>query len=218
MKFSNRTLSILKNFSTVNPSIMFRCGNTLNTISPQKTIMAKASIDDTIEADFGVFDLSRFLSVLSLFNEPQLILNDSFVKITDGKQSVNYIFADPENMVLPPNKEMKTLDPYFEFDLTIEQHQSLMKAASVLQLPEISVTGLNGSVYYRAIDIKNPSNNSFELNVGSTDKSFNIVFKSDNIKIMNDNYRVSLSRGIGHFKSNSLEYWIATEASSKFGD
>ena len=217
MKLSAKTISVLKNFSTINPSIMFREGNTLATMSPHKTIMAKATIDDQISHDFGVFELNRFLSVLSLFADPELIFSDkNYVKITDGKQSVNYIFGDPENMVLPPNKEMKAIDPYFEFDLTPDQHQSLMKAAGVLQLPEVSVVGVGGEVFYRAVDVKNPTNNSFELKVGTTDKSFNIIFKSENMKIMHDTYRVTLARGIALFKSNTLEYWIATEANSKF--
>ena len=217
MKLSPKTISVLKNFSTINPSIMFREGNTLATMSPHKTIMAKANIDDNITNDFGVFELNRFLSVLSLFVDPELIFSDkNYVKITDGKQSVNYIFGDPENMVLPPNKEMKAIDPYFEFDLTPEQHQSLMKAAGVLQLPEVSVVGVDGEVFYRAVDVKNPTNNSFELKVGTTDKSFNIIFKSENMKIMHDTYHVTLARGIALFKSSSLEYWIATEANSKF--
>ena len=219
MKLSAKTISVLKNFSTINPSIMFRQGNSLATMSPHKTIMAKATIDDLITNDFGVFELNRFLSVLSLFSDPELVFSDkNYVKITDGKQSVNYIFGDPENMVLPPNKEMKAIDPYFEFDLTSEQHQSLMKAAGVLQLPEVSVVGVNGEVFYRAVDVKNPTNNSFELKVGTTNKNFNVIFKSENMKIMSDTYHVTIARGIALFKSSSLEYWIATEANSKYED
>jgi len=217
MKLSPKTISVLKNFSTINPSIMFREGHVLSTMSPTRTIIAKAMVDDTITNDFCIIELNRFLSVLSLFNDPEFIFNDkNYVKITDGKQSVNYIFGEPDHIILPPNKEMKAIESYYEFDITPEQHQSLMKAAGVLQLPEISVVSVNGEVFYRAVDVKNPVNNSFEIKVGVTDKAFNIVFKSENMKIMNDAYHVTLARGIASFKSSTMEYWIAIESNSKY--
>ena len=43
MKFSERTLTVLKNFATINPSIVFNPGKTLRTISPTKTVMAIVS-------------------------------------------------------------------------------------------------------------------------------------------------------------------------------
>ena len=45
MKITTNTLNILKNFSKINPSILIQEGNTLRTISPNKTIMAKANVD-----------------------------------------------------------------------------------------------------------------------------------------------------------------------------
>ena len=91
MKLSAKTIQILKNFSSINPSIMFNTGNVLSTISPIKTVMARAQIDETIEKDFGIFDLNRFLGVLSLFDDPELLLCDNYVKVTDGRKSVNFI-------------------------------------------------------------------------------------------------------------------------------
>ncbi len=41
MKISKNTLSILKNFSVINPGIQFKKGNVLRTISNQKNIYAK---------------------------------------------------------------------------------------------------------------------------------------------------------------------------------
>ena len=70
MKFSTDTLSVLKNFSTINPSIVFKPGSVVRTISPQKTVMAAATIDETVETQAGVYDLSRFLSTLALFDNP----------------------------------------------------------------------------------------------------------------------------------------------------
>ena len=46
MNLSNESVNILKNFSTINPSVWVNEGNTLRTVSPAKTIMASAVVDD----------------------------------------------------------------------------------------------------------------------------------------------------------------------------
>ena len=219
MKLSSKTIQILKNFSLINPSIMFNQGNMLSTISPLKMIMARAQIDETIEKDFGIFDLNRFLGVLSLFDDPELLLSDNFVKITDGRKSVNFIYADPITMILPPNKEIKMGESYVSLELSAENLQNLMKASAVLQLPEIAVVGQDGRMLLRALDSKNSSSNSFEVDVKETDKKCKIIFNCNNLKIMNKNYDVHIAKGIGHFVSDDgLQYWITTETSSTYED
>ena len=219
MKLSAKTIQILKNFSSINPSIMFNIGNVLSTISPIKTVMARAQIDETIEKDFGIFDLNRFLGVLSLFDDPELLLCDNYVKVTDGRKSVNFIYADPITMILPPNKDIKVGESYVEFNLTADNLQNLMRASSVLQLPEIALVGEDGRLLLRAMDSKNSSNNTFELEVKETSKTFKIIFSCNNLKMMSKSYDVFVAKGIGHFVSDDgVQYWITTESTSTYED
>jgi hypothetical protein len=220
MKLSAKTIQVLKNFSIINPSLMFEEGNSLCTISPQKSIMAKAKIDETIEKNFGIFDLNRFLGVLTLFSEPTLTLFDNYVKISDDKKSVNFIFADPVTMVVPPKKDIKVSDAYVSFELKNEILQSVLKGASVLQLPEIAIEGNNGRLYCKAVDVKTSSNNSFEIDLQDESKKFKIIFSCNNLKLLSKDYNVQIAKGIAHFVSfdNEIEYYIATESSSTYGD
>ena len=73
MKLSNDTLAILKNFGNINPGIYFRKGKTLKTVSSHKNILVEATITDEIPADFGIYDLNNFLSVISLARTKQHI-------------------------------------------------------------------------------------------------------------------------------------------------
>ena len=57
MKLSNETVNVLRNFSDINQNILFKEGNKLNTISTMKNIMAKAEIKESIEQEFGVYDV-----------------------------------------------------------------------------------------------------------------------------------------------------------------
>ena len=72
MKLSDSTLSLLKNFSTINQSILFKQGNKLRTISVMKNILAETTISEELPKDFGIYDLGQFLNGLSLHNSPEL--------------------------------------------------------------------------------------------------------------------------------------------------
>jgi len=95
MKLSENTISVLKNFATINPSVLIKQGNTIATISPQRTILARATVEEEFPQQFAIYELAKFLGVLSLFKEPELEFGPQQVMITSGKQSVNYTYADP---------------------------------------------------------------------------------------------------------------------------
>lgn len=217
MKLESKTIQILKNFSTINPSLMFKPGTVLSTVSPQKTVMAKATIDNNIPSSFAIYDLSKFLGVLSLFESPELTIGDRSMEIAGGQQKVNYTFADPKLIVTPNDKEIVMPNCEIEFRLTTDDLSKVQKAMGVLQLPELAITGDGEGMYVEAIDSKNPSSDTYKVRLTNTDLTFKMIFKSENIKIMAGDYNVRISsRGIAHFKGTDIEYWIATEASSTF--
>ena len=103
MKLSDTTLAILKNFSSINQSILVRKGNKLRTMSVMKTVLAEAKVEEEFPKDFAIYDLNQFLNGLSLHEDPDLDFgNDSYVVIREGKRRVKYFFADPEVIVSPP--------------------------------------------------------------------------------------------------------------------
>lgn len=217
MKLEGRTLQILKNFASINPSLQFKQGSFITTISPNKTMMAKAAIKEHIPHTFAIYDLSRFLGVLSLFESPTLTLEDKFLIVNGGGRQVQYTYADPKLIVTPGDKEVKIPSVDIQFDLKSEILQSVLKAMGVLGLPEIAVTGEDGKMSVQAIDSKNPSSDKFSIDVGTTNATFRMIFLSENIKMLNEDYKVEISsKGIAHFKGSDVEYWIATESSSTY--
>lgn len=218
MKLESRTMQILKNFSTINPSLMFKPGTSLNTMSPNKTVLARAGIKEQIPSEFAIYDLSKFLGVLSLFEQPELTVEEKQMIIAGGQQQVHYTFAAANQIAYPTAKEVKMPEAEIKFKLTADDLSKVIKAMSVLHLPEIAVVGTKGEMSIQAIDSKNPSADSYRVVLRDTDLEFKMVFKVENIKIMPGDYDVSISsKGIGHFKGNDVEYWIATEANSTFG-
>lgn len=217
MKLEGRTLSILKNFASINPSIQFKPGDVLKTVSPNKTILAHAKLSEEVEGQFAIFDLSKFLSVMSLFEKPSLKVEEKFMVISDGQQRVNYTFADPRAIALPPDKTPQVTNPEINFTLTAATLDRVQKAMGILKMPEIGIVGNGTDITVEAVDSKNPSADTFAIKVGTTPHTFKIVFKSENIKVIAGDYDVSISsKGIGHFKGEDIEYWIVAEASSSF--
>ena len=223
MKLSDSTLSLLKNFSNINQSILFKQGNKLRTISVMKNILAEATVEEEFPKDFGIYDLPQFLnSVVVLYNNAEFdFANDNHVVIKEGRMRSKYFFADPSVIVTPPQEEKITLPSEdVTFDVSTEQLDKLLKAASLYQLSDLAVVGGDGVVKLLVRDKKNDASNDFSIVVGETNDVFSFNFKVENIKILPGNYEVVVSsKLLSRFtsKNQDLTYYIALEPDSTFG-
>ena len=220
MKLSEKTLTLLKNFSNINQSILFKQGSSLRTISVMKNILAEATIDEDLPTDFGIYDLGQFLNGLALHTRPELdFQNEGFVYIKEGRMRSKYFFADPKVIVTPPEKEITLPSEDVSFTLSTDQLDKLLKAAGIYQLPDLTVVGKNGVVKIQVRDRKNDTSNDFAITVGETDESFSFNFKVENIKILPGTYDVVVSKKLlSRFTSQNydLKYYIALEPDSTF--
>ena len=221
MKLSDKTLSVLKNFSTINQSILFKQGSKLRTISVMKNILAEATITEELPKDFGIYDLNQFLNGLSLHQSPELdFVNNGHVVIKEGRMRSKYFFADPNVIITPPDKAIDLPAEDVSFELSTDQLDKLLKAAAIYQLADLAVEGGDGVVKLLVRDKKNDTSNSFSVTVGETDKVFSFNFKVENIKILPGTYDVAVSsKLLSRFtsKNQDLTYYIALEPDSTFG-
>jgi hypothetical protein len=221
MKISDKTLTLLKNFSSINQSILFKQGNNLRTISVMKNILAEATIEEELPKDFGIYDLNQFLNGLNLHQNAELdFQNDGYVVIREGNIRSKYFFADPNVIVTPPEKDIVLPSEDVCFLLDTKELDKLLKAAAVYQLPDLSVVGEAGVVKLVVRDKKNDTSNDFSIIVGETDEEFMLNFKVENIKIIPGNYEVVISRKLlSRFKNTgfNVSYYIALEPDSTFG-
>ena len=221
MKLSDSTLSLLKNFSTINQSILFKQGTRLRTISVMKNILAEATIAEEFPKDFGIYDLNQYLNGLALHNNPELNFEaDNYVVIKEGRSRSKYFFADPSVIITPPEKSIDLPSEDVTFDLSTDQLDKLLKAAAIYQLPDLAVVGGDGVVKVVVRDKKNDTSNDFSITVGETDATFSFNFKVENIKIIPGAYDVIVSSKLLSKFSNTrydLQYYIALEPDSTFG-
>ena len=222
MKLSEKTLALLKNFSSINQSILFKKGNTIRTMSVMKNILAEADISEEIPQDFAIYDLVQFLNGISLYGDPELdFQNESYLTIRDGKNHrTKYFFADPSVVVAPPDKTLTLPTEDVSFVLDTNNLTQLLKAAAIYQLPDFSVVGEAGAVKLVVRDKKNDTSNEFAIVVAETDKTFSFNFKVENIKIIPGTYDVVISQKLlSRFvnENYNLTYYIALEPDSTFG-
>ena len=218
MKLTTETISVLKNFSTINQNLMVKSGSNVCTMSAMKNIIAKATLNESFPKDFAIYDLNEFLSALSLFGKPDLEFNDDFVIITEEgtSKSLKYWFSDP-SVVTTPSKEISMPSTELTFNLSSDILNEITKAAAVIGAPDMALTG--GKL--RVTDKKNTTANAFEtsLDVGDVAAKYEFWFKVENLKLIPGSYDVEVSsKKISHFTHTKLgvQYWIALEPESSY--
>ena len=220
MKLSDSTISLLKNFSNINQSIVFKQGQKLRTISVMKNILAEVTISEEFPKDFAIYDLNQFLNGLSLHHSPELdFTKDGYVLIREGKMRSKYFFADPNVIITPPEKDITLPSTDVCFEVSTDQLDKLLKAAAVYQLPDLSAVGEGGVVKLVVRDKKNDTSNDFAIVVGETNAEFSFNFKVENIKVLPGTYEVVVSKKLlSKFtsKNHELTYYIALEPDSTY--
>ena len=221
MNLSSETVAILKNFSDINQGILVQPGNKLQTISTLKNILAEAEISEKFDQEFAIYDLPEFLRAVDLFDKKTLKFNGGqnlTIADDNSRQSIKYYFAD-KSVVVTPSKAITMPDKYVTFQLKSEVFNKLMKGVSTLNLPDIAVCGDGKEISLKALDKKTPSSNDYKIVVGETDKTFTAYFKTENFKMIQDDYDVAISQQkISHFinRTKPIQYWVAIEPDSEF--
>ena len=215
MKLSNETREVLKNYSTINANLLVTSGNQLTTMSQMKNIVSTANLPDTFDTEFAIYDLNEFLSAMSLFEDPTLEFGDNSVSISQGGQSLKYFYSDP-TVVTTPKSNITMPEPDAIFTLTQSVFNQILKASSVLGVPDMVLDiNDNGVMKLRVSDRKNDTSNSFSVEVGeggSPNQKF--FFKVENLKLLSGDYQVKVSsKGISNFKNinKDIESFIALE-------
>ena len=222
MKLNQTTQDILKNFSEINTNILIKPGSELNTISTMKNILAKATINENFDKEFGVYDLNEFLSVVSSLDKPELTLQEKHMTISaEGSRSkVKYFYSDP-SVIVSPTKEVNMPESDETFTLSESNLVQLRKMAAILSSPDLALVGTKGGdVVLKVCDKKNDTSNKFDIVVGeNATANYTFYFKVENLKMISGDYDVAVSsRSIAHFTNTKLpiQYWIELEPDSVF--
>jgi len=216
MNLNERTLSVFKNFATINSGVIIRKGNVQKTINPEQTILVEATLDDAFPETFGIYDLNQFLGNVTTLNNPSLNFTSEIVKMDDGEIELNY-FACSENLIISPpdGKELVMKDPDAVFSLSQASLQKILRISAMNDLPNISILGKKDGLFLRSHELKNDTSNFANMRIGDYDgNEFVVSFKTENLRLIPDNYTIQIK--VGGFScwtnnTNTMKYFIAME-------
>jgi hypothetical protein len=224
MKLSKSTIEVLKNFSSINSNILIAPGNKIKTLATTRSVMAECEIDSSFPQEFGIWDLNRFLSTISLFSEPEFEFHDKYVLIRSSKgSSVKYFYCEP-SILTTTSKNISMPPVVVSFELSSDSLAEVLKSASVLQLNDIAFRSTKaGKIEVCALNKDDPSSNSYSTIVGDLPSGFTDEFvfyvKAENLKIIPGTYTVSLTETVvAKFENTTrkLSYYIALESDSVY--
>ena len=212
---SKPTLEILKNFCSINKSLVINPGNKLSTLSINKNILVYADVEESFDSQLSIYDLGVFLGGLSLFEQPSIdTTKDNYVTVSDtkGRSKTKFFYADPDIITQPPEKEISLPSEDVKFRLESTALQQLQRAASVYQLPDLCLFGDGEKMSLCLTDKKNDTSNTYSIEVGTSEDEFCYCFKVENLKLLLGDYNVTLSKSnVALFQGEGIKYFIALE-------
>ena len=221
MKLSENFVEVVKNFSTINNGMLIKPGKVLRTISSNKAILAEAQVDEEFDSEMGIYDLSKFLGLLSLNKaDPEVNFTDEYMVFSglNGKGKIKQRIADPKVILAPPNKSINVPSYDVTLQLTEEVFNWIFDVASILKCPNITFSSDGGDISVHAVDEKGEIVDSADVEIdGQADKAFKAVMKIENLKLIRGEYTVEISsKGVSRFtnKNKKLVYWVAIESAS----
>jgi len=213
MRLSRETLSILKNFASINSNILINPGNILRTMSSGGNILAEAKIEEEFDTVVPIWDLNQFLGVVSMFANPDLEFGEKHVDISNGKSSVRYFYSS-QSLLTYPKKEISMPPIFASFNLNEDDIDEMIKAASILHVSNLKIIGNNGMLKVIVDDPKNDTSNSFSITIDENydGPDYSGYLNISDIKFCPGSYKVELSKTvISKFThdSGNLVYYIA---------
>ncbi len=218
MNLTKNTISIMKNFAGINANLLIRPGSELMTRDVGKSMFACATVEEVFPQEFGIYNLSEFLGIVSLFESPQLEFSEKFVTVKEGKRKAKYHAAPAE--ILTTVKGIKPVpDPDILFEFPATLLTSINKSSSILTAPDFSIIGDGTTLSVRVSNKKNVTSNTYSQEVGETDKVFRANVKVEYLKFIGTDYDCAIAgknRAQFRAKNESVLYVVALDEDSEF--
>jgi hypothetical protein len=215
---SNQTKEVLKNYSTINGSILIREGSQLKTINVGENLISQYDCSEVFPQTFAIYDLNQFLAGLSLFQNPVLEFNnDEYLTIRGDGRSAKYYFSDPEiTLKTAPDRKVNFPGADIEFSITSSELEALRKAANVYGIPDLVFkSSAGGTVSLNLCDRENETSNVYSQEIlGDNTGEYELTMKMEHVNLVPGNYDVKISsKLITQWQHSSLPlvYYIALE-------
>lgn len=215
MKLSQSTLAILKNFATINQGLIIRPGNILATISKARSVVGFAEIAEEFPVECQIYDVSKFLQVLSVFDEPEIDWKDTFCVIKSGRTKLKYGYG--EGVEPEPPRKVKERSFDGSFTMTEEDLGKMIKMSKILEgMDRVSFTldGEHGDITLQSSEGPNRNEYGFEVSC-ECDESVTTMIQVDDLTVLPLQYVVDVSESVIRLTNEEQKLWYLIAASSE---
>ena len=233
MKFTDYEMEVLTSFREINPSIVFKPGNKVATISNNKNILAAADFPAfTFKKQAPIYDLGNLINSIKTLENGDVEFQEQRVDIVSKRSLIKYYYAEARMVTQPPETIQDMGDPVVSTSLDVTNLNQIQRIASTYQLPDICFTGNQGKLSAIVTDKRNSASNSLEIELGSVDREFCFCLKIENLSVIRpgklctsyklDIYECKVAKFTGVISKaaednvSSLEYLIALEPDSEY--
>ena len=230
MKLSDKTTKLLKNFSSINNSILLVPGNTIFVSSHEDNFCARAKIEEEIPVEVPIYDFSTFLAVLSMFKEPVCSFRDKYVLIQQGKHCAHYRYSDKtllkhrynydktQNFL---NNVAHKIEYKTEFEMSQASVSALRRAQNIMNLGNTKVFTKEGFVIFEVYDGANSSLGNYVIETEQKSSvEFSAEFSLKEFLAIEDDYAVKVGdmNLLFEGKNVPVNYWLSTYDAVEFGE
>jgi hypothetical protein len=219
-KLSKQTRAILANFSKINDSIIFRPGKIVTVVSKEQDIVAYATVEDVFPDRFAIGSITKFLSILSLYDNPTLrVHNDCLAIKGDGNKQSNLALGD-ERTIQTTEKGLDEFvsqfgDPVANFTPDFDELRAIQKNMKIAQLSYVTFTSSDDDIVVVRVDPRNDQSDEFVMALKTTtkpDTHFDVMFTDRKIvNMLAQTYAVSIYKPMIRFAAGNIEYFTTPE-------
>lgn len=220
MKLTKETLSVMKNFAAINPSLRLTPGNFIMTKSVNGVAYAEATIADEIDSELNIYDLPNFLSILGQLGEgSEINLSNGEIVIQNGRAKVNLPDAE-SSVIVVPKQRLRMPPADVEFDLKAEDLAEILKISRAVGADRIAITNRSDHVVIDAFAVEDGDNarTRYSLTVCPYEgtNNFSFVINLENVSVVVADYKINISsKGAAQFQGINTAYVFVLETSSK---
>lgn len=225
MKLTPQFFEVIKNFSTITDGMVFVPGRIQTAITKHgntTTYFAKGDVEIEIEQQFGIGNLAKFLSVLSLLKNPEITIDGQHLVAISEDQSIatQLALTNPDFIKWEPKPEKyNNIQTPIEFNMPWSSYISISKLYGVLGSSHYIFQGDGEKVILSVLaGSKNQSEgistDLASIDLGSCSESFKATILGERLKLLtNRDYKIRISRkGAFCLESDIVYYCLPVES------
>jgi len=217
--FSEVEINVLKNFASVNPSMVISPEG-LGVINTAKSVIANYPFAKPYAfEEFGVYEVPELLSVLGALSNPVIEANDKYLLIKDGESKTRYFTTAKDLLPKVPAVENKFSQVKCELDFTLpaEKLAALFKMAAIIKAEWLFLESDGKKIRLTVGKELDTSSNTFDVtitaDIAANDLEKPVKVPLSDLKVLPGGYDVKISTaGISRWTADvGATYYIGVK-------